>query len=118
MPQSLGPSLNCAQIDYWNATAGQTWAQFQTQLDAQIEPLGLEALRALAPRTGERIIDIGCGWDPAVSLSASTSRYQCLRLRVNARFLVKLDGRIFGNSTPKAKTLDRVYSTRPSRVSG
>jgi SAM-dependent methyltransferase len=57
----MGPSLNSAQIDYWNATAGQTWASFATQLDAQIEPLGLEALRALAPRTGERIIDIGCG---------------------------------------------------------
>jgi SAM-dependent methyltransferase len=61
MPQTSRPSLNCAQIDYWNATAGQTWAQFQAQLDAQIEPLGLEALRALAPVTGERIVDIGCG---------------------------------------------------------
>lgn len=53
--------MNSAQIDYWNATAGQTWASLVAQLDAQIEPLGLEALRALAPVTGERIIDIGCG---------------------------------------------------------
>lgn len=61
MPHSSGPSLNSAQIDYWNATAGQTWAQLQTELDAQIEPLGLEALRVLAPVTGEHIVDIGCG---------------------------------------------------------
>ncbi len=61
MPQSSGPSLNSAQIDYWNATAGQTWAQLQRELDAQIEPLGLEALRVLAPVTGEHIVDIGCG---------------------------------------------------------
>ena len=61
MPHSSGPSLNSAQIDYWNAAAGQTWAQLQTELDAQIEPLGLEALRLLAPVTGEHIVDIGCG---------------------------------------------------------
>ncbi|HUZ67683.1 MAG TPA: class I SAM-dependent methyltransferase [Beijerinckiaceae bacterium] len=52
---------NAAQIDYWNAGAGKTWAQFQEQLDRQIAPLGLEAMRALAPRPGEHVIDVGCG---------------------------------------------------------
>lgn len=52
---------NAAQIDYWNANVGRTWAQFQDQLDRQISPLGLEALRALAPVAGERILDVGCG---------------------------------------------------------
>lgn len=55
------PSVNAAQIEYWNATAGETWALFQEQLDRQIAPLGLEALRALAPAPGEAILDIGCG---------------------------------------------------------
>ncbi|MDR3509484.1 MAG: methyltransferase domain-containing protein [Caulobacteraceae bacterium] len=54
-------AANAAQIDYWNAQAGQTWAQFQEQLDRQIEPLGREAMRVLAPRPGEAILDIGCG---------------------------------------------------------
>jgi len=54
-------STNAAQIDYWNATAGPTWAQYQEQLDRQIEPLGLEAIRALAPAAGERVLDVGCG---------------------------------------------------------
>ena len=60
---TLNPSSsdNAAQIDYWNATAGQTWARFQEQLDRQIEPLGLEAMRALAPAPGERVLDVGCG---------------------------------------------------------
>ncbi len=52
---------NRAQIDYWNAAAGQTWAKFQDLLDLQVEPLGREALRVLAPLPGERIVDIGCG---------------------------------------------------------
>ena len=55
------PAGNAAQIDFWNATAGQTWAAFQGQLDRQLEPLGAEAMRALAPAPGERLLDIGCG---------------------------------------------------------
>ncbi len=54
-------SVNAAQIEYWNGTVGETWTQFQEQLDRQIAPLGLKALNALAPVKGEHIIDIGCG---------------------------------------------------------
>ncbi len=61
MSEGQGEAANAAQIDYWNATAGQTWARHQAQLDRQIEPLGLEALRALAARPGERVLDVGCG---------------------------------------------------------
>ena len=61
MSQTPESSSNAAQIDYWNAGAGQTWAQFQEQLDRQLEPLGLEAMRILMPSKGERILDIGCG---------------------------------------------------------
>lgn len=38
-------SGNAAQIEYWNAAAGETWVRFQEQLDRQTAPLGLEALR-------------------------------------------------------------------------
>jgi SAM-dependent methyltransferase len=58
---SDAPAANAAQIDYWNATAGPTWAEFQNQLDRQLEPIGLAAIEALAPRSGERVLDIGCG---------------------------------------------------------
>ncbi|MDP3494568.1 MAG: class I SAM-dependent methyltransferase [Hyphomonadaceae bacterium] len=61
MSEVQGEAANAAQIDYWNATAGQTWAHYQAQLDRQIEPLGLEALRSLAARPGERVLDVGCG---------------------------------------------------------
>jgi len=52
---------NAEQIEYWNARTGERWAQDQQQLDRQIQPLGDEAMRALAPAAGERVLDIGCG---------------------------------------------------------
>ena len=54
-------STNDQQKEYWNARAGETWAQFQEQLDRQILPLGNAAIDRLAPAAGERILDIGCG---------------------------------------------------------
>ena len=63
MPQTPPPlpASNAGQIEYWNAIAGEVWSQFQEPLDRQIEPLGLEAMRVLAPVDGERVLDIGCG---------------------------------------------------------
>jgi SAM-dependent methyltransferase len=52
---------NAAQVEYWNAAAGATWARYHDQLDRQIAPLGTEALRALAPAAGEQVLDVGCG---------------------------------------------------------
>ncbi len=52
---------NADQIAYWNAQAGETWAAQQDKLDRQLEPLGEAAIEALDPKTGERLIDIGCG---------------------------------------------------------
>jgi SAM-dependent methyltransferase len=59
--QILEKSSNAAQIEYWNSAAGESWVQFQELLDRQIEPLGTAAMEVLAPRKGERIVDIGCG---------------------------------------------------------
>jgi len=52
---------NADQIDYWNASAGETWAALNERLDRTIEPLGRAAMEALAPAPGERLVDIGCG---------------------------------------------------------
>jgi SAM-dependent methyltransferase len=57
--QADGP--NAAQIDYWNATAGPSWVAAQASLDAELLPWGLKAMEALAPKAGERILDVGCG---------------------------------------------------------
>jgi len=52
---------NAAQAAYWNEIAGPSWAEFQEGLDRQVAPLGRRAMAALAPKPGERILDIGCG---------------------------------------------------------
>lgn len=65
---------NAAQVEYWNAGAGDTWASLQDRLDAQLEPLGQAATAALAPRPGERVLDIGCGaGQTSLALAAAVS---------------------------------------------
>jgi len=41
--------------------AEAAWAAVREPLDLQLSPLGLRAMAALAPRPGERILDVGCG---------------------------------------------------------
>jgi SAM-dependent methyltransferase len=55
----VGP--NAAQIEHWNAQAGDTWAALHDRLDAQLEPLGRAAMDSAPPASGERVLDIGCG---------------------------------------------------------
>lgn len=52
---------NANQIEYWNASAGNTWATHSDRFDRMIGPLGQVAMEALAPTESEKILDIGCG---------------------------------------------------------
>src|SRR3954471_20446760 len=46
------------------------WAEIREPLERQLAPLGRRALAALAPRPGERVLDIGCGGgDTALGLA-------------------------------------------------
>jgi len=54
-------TVNSEQIEYWNGAAADTWAAQQERLDRQLDPLGRAALRALVPRPGEHVLDVGCG---------------------------------------------------------
>jgi SAM-dependent methyltransferase len=52
---------NEQQIEYWNATAGPKWVALQDQLDEQLAPFGSATADALAPDSGESVLDVGCG---------------------------------------------------------
>ena len=57
----MSETANAAQAAFWNEIGGPTWVELNDLLDRQIEPVGLRAIAALAPRAGERVLDIGCG---------------------------------------------------------
>lgn len=45
----------------WEEASGRKWARNQERTDAQLGPLSEGALRALALRDGQRVVDVGCG---------------------------------------------------------
>jgi SAM-dependent methyltransferase len=61
---------NSAQIAEWNGAMGQRWVTMQREIDRIVAPFGDAALKAAAPRPGERVIDVGCGCgDTAIEIA-------------------------------------------------
>ena len=56
---ATGP--NAAMHTNWNTASAPVWIAQQAVLDQQLGPLGDEAMAALGPKSGETIIDVGCG---------------------------------------------------------
>jgi len=46
---------------WWQDRAGRVWAELSDATDRQLDPLGRLAIARLAPRPGERVLDVGCG---------------------------------------------------------
>jgi len=62
---------NADQIAYWNGPAGQRWVRRQEEQDALLAPVAELLLERAAPRAGEVVLDIGCGWGGiAIALAA------------------------------------------------
>lgn len=52
---------NTNQTSDWNSHSGERWVANQARLDATVAVFGQAAIEAVAPATGERVLDIGCG---------------------------------------------------------
>jgi SAM-dependent methyltransferase len=53
--------IDADMLAFWNGKGGETWVARQEHTDITLTPV-IEALLAFAaPRTGERVVDIGCG---------------------------------------------------------
>ena len=53
--------INKDQKEFWNGQKGNIWVSLEQKIDEMLDPLGDAALKVLAPKTNERVLDIGCG---------------------------------------------------------
>jgi ubiquinone/menaquinone biosynthesis C-methylase UbiE len=59
-----GPMTSPSPVDqraFWNGAAGRKWTDFQDTLDGTFVPVLRQLLARGAIKSGERVIDIGCG---------------------------------------------------------
>jgi ubiquinone/menaquinone biosynthesis C-methylase UbiE len=56
-----GHDQNADQIAYWNGPGGQRWADRQQAQDILLAPVADILIDRAKPKTGERIVDVGCG---------------------------------------------------------
>jgi ubiquinone/menaquinone biosynthesis C-methylase UbiE len=61
MELPAGDDLNADQIAYWNGPGGQHWADRQQSQDVVLGPVSEALIDRARARTGERIVDVGCG---------------------------------------------------------
>jgi SAM-dependent methyltransferase len=61
MDTPTGHDLNADQIAYWNGPGGQHWTDRQQAQDTLLAPISDILIDRAKVRTGERIIDVGCG---------------------------------------------------------
>ena len=52
---------NASQIDYWNSASGLKWVALQHEIDDVFQAVSDRLLDRAGPKTGERVLDIGCG---------------------------------------------------------
>ncbi len=61
MALPAGHDRNADQIAYWNGPGGQRWADRQAAQDILLQPVLDLLVDRAGPKTGERVIDVGCG---------------------------------------------------------
>jgi SAM-dependent methyltransferase len=70
MELPVGHDQNADQIAYWNGPGGQRWTDRQQMQDIMLAPVSDILIDRAKPKTGERIIDVGCGCGATTSALA------------------------------------------------
>jgi SAM-dependent methyltransferase len=53
--------INADMLAFWNGYGGRTWVQRQAHTDTTLLPVTDALLAFASPRSGERVLDVGCG---------------------------------------------------------
>jgi SAM-dependent methyltransferase len=108
-------TANADQKVYWNEAAAQAWVALQDLLDRQLEPLGARAMDQLAPRAGERVLDIGCGTgQTTLQLAARVgAQGSVLGVDISRPMLEVARNRAAAAQLPQAEFLQADAQTRP-----
>lgn len=61
MDQLQSDAANADQVAYWNGRAGERWASQQAVQDTIFIPVTELLIGQARPKSGERVIDVGCG---------------------------------------------------------
>ena len=61
MEPQLGHEKNADQIAYWNGPGGRRWSDRQAMQDILLAPVSQILIDHARPKTGERVLDVGCG---------------------------------------------------------
>jgi SAM-dependent methyltransferase len=54
-------AANAGQTEFWNSASGQRWVTHQEALDQRLAPLTAALMERAGIRSGEAVIDVGCG---------------------------------------------------------
>lgn len=61
MSDQKSATANAEQSEAWNGTTGVKWVRFQDRLDRMLAPFSDTLLATAAIKSGEHVLDIGCG---------------------------------------------------------
>ncbi len=59
---SRADTLHEEQVAFWSGPGGENWVNEQARMEAMLAPVADTILAAAAPRSGESVLDIGCGY--------------------------------------------------------
>jgi len=61
MDLPVGHDRNADQIAYWNGPGGAHWTERQASQDILLAPISQVLIEHAGPKSGERVVDVGCG---------------------------------------------------------